>query len=62
MEARIRKAIEAWEAKLVRELDDIRKRNEEDRIGILSLRDLLSTLQERVRILKSVTLAKRSKT
>jgi chromosome segregation ATPase len=52
VEARIRKAIEAWEAKLVRELDDIRKRNEEDRIGILSLRDLLSTLQERVRILE----------
>ncbi len=52
VEERIRKAIEAWEAKLVRELDDIRKRNEEDRIGILSLRDLLSTLQERVRILE----------
>jgi len=52
VEERIRKAIEAWEAKLVRELDAIRRRNEEDRIGILTLRDLLATLQERVRILE----------
>lgn len=58
VEERIRKAIEAWEAKLIRELDAIRLRNEEDRAGILALRDLFNQLQERVRILEASNFGK----
>jgi len=52
VEERIRKAIEAWEAKLKRELDAIRKRNEEDRTDILNLRNEVINLHKRVRLLE----------
>ncbi|MDX1910692.1 MAG: hypothetical protein SFV22_04355 [Saprospiraceae bacterium] len=58
VEERIRKAIQAWEAKLRRELDAINQRNEEDRIGLLTLRTMFDGLQQRVRVLETADFGK----